>query len=238
MRIFPQVRRSGPNSSGALGPFDAHISTGPAFWAPQLRRSTPKAPPGKARANEALKECRDKLQNIPGRCIDVTAETCLHWSAYLANHPEANKIFRSPITGFFAETFPERDPSGRHVGLRVDYVCMRADGSAVRLHPHKDKEAKVVEGSLEEWRLGLAPVYPADRDAVLAARSSVRPPLLQVPTAQLPLAGQPQTRPTWMLGTSGAGAAQSIVSASAAGSQLPPSNVITITSARHFHHLW
>ena len=112
-------------------------------------RST-KTPPGRPSANQALKMCRERLQNTPGAYVDVTQETSFNWAAYLARHPERQKIFRSSITRFLAEVFPERDPSASCVGLRVDFVCVRADGTAVRLHPHKHKEAIIMEGRLED----------------------------------------------------------------------------------------
>ena len=38
-------------------------------------------------------------------------QTSLGWRCYLVNHPESDKIFHRPVTDFFAEVFPERDPS-------------------------------------------------------------------------------------------------------------------------------
>ena len=43
--------------------------------------------------------------------------------------------------------------------LRVDFVCTRADGSTVRLHPGQTMEAKIVEGVLENWRKGKAAIH-------------------------------------------------------------------------------
>ena len=45
------------------------------------------------------------------------------------------------------------------VGLRVDFVATRLDGSAVRIHPQRSREAHVTEGTLEEWRSGSIPIY-------------------------------------------------------------------------------
>jgi hypothetical protein len=52
----------------------------------------------------------------------------------------------------------------------VDFVATREDGSAVRLHPHRSKEAQVTEGTLEEWRSGDAPIYVAVHSAVQEAK--------------------------------------------------------------------
>ena len=40
--------------------------------------------------------------------------------------------------------------------LRVDIVCERSDGSAVRLHPSKNgKDAATTVGFLQKWRVGI-----------------------------------------------------------------------------------
>ena len=83
-------------------------------------------------------------------------------SAHFALHAQAKQIFRTPIQEFAAEVFPEKDPSRAFITLRVDFVATRHDGSAVRLHPPKRKEAHIVASNLSDWRLGLDPVYKLD----------------------------------------------------------------------------
>ena len=121
-------------------------------------RST-KEPPGKRRAHNFLKRCRELMPNVKGECIDVTDDRIGfgQWAVYLAHHPQAREIFRAPITAFHAEVFDEKDPNRGKMGntpLHVDFVCTRADGSAVRLHPGQSMEAQIVEGILEDWRKG------------------------------------------------------------------------------------
>ena len=77
-----------------------------------------KATPGKPGANAALKECRERLRSPataqvdePGLRMIVTNEIFPNWAAYLAVHPQAKEISRSPIKEFAAKVFPERDPS-------------------------------------------------------------------------------------------------------------------------------
>ena len=101
------------------------------------------------------------MQNIPGAYVDVAELTSFAYIAYLAAHPEGARIFRSPITAFLAEGFPEKDPSRADVGFRVDFVGTRLDGSAVRIHPHRSREAQVTESTLEEWRSGSIPIADA-----------------------------------------------------------------------------
>ena len=68
-----------------------------------------------------------------------------HWQAYLAMHPSARAIFRSDVIGFPCEVSPVTEPNAAKLPgltLRVDFVCLRADGSAVRLHPSRGAEAQ------------------------------------------------------------------------------------------------
>ena len=118
-----------------------------------------KAPPGKKTANACLKQCRRALAEVAGAVVDVDEVAPFHWRAYLARHPQHRQIFSEPVLErFWAEVFPETDPSTNDQ-LRVDFVCQRLGGSAVRLHPHKDREATITIGCLRDWRLGRAPVY-------------------------------------------------------------------------------
>ena len=53
-------------------------------------------------------------------------------------HPGGRDICRSDVIGFLCEMFLEREPNASKLpglALRVDFVCLRADGPAVRLHP-------------------------------------------------------------------------------------------------------
>lgn len=146
--------------------------------AQMLARAT-KAPPGRAKANEILKECREKLQNRCGSYIDLEAVPLFHWQAYLAMHPSARAIFRSEVIGFLCEVFPEKEPNASKLPgmtLRVDFVCLRADNSAVRLHPSKGAEAKISEGNLESWRSGATPIFALDSPAALERRSKILVP--------------------------------------------------------------
>ena len=106
------------------------------------------------------------LQNIAGAYVDVAELTSFNDIAYLAAHPEDQKISQSPITAFLAEVFPDKDLARADVGLRVDFVVTRQDGSAVRLHSHQSKEAQVTEGTLEAWRSGDVPIHAEVHRAV------------------------------------------------------------------------
>lgn len=118
-------------------------------------------PPGKTKANECLKQLRLSLPNAPGACLDIDMAR-FDWLSYLAmrSPSDLEKIFRSAVIAFSIEVFPEREPNAGKMPnhqFRADFVCLRADGTAVRLHPHKTgKDAQVREGSLQAWRTGTS----------------------------------------------------------------------------------
>ena len=158
-------------------------------------RST-KEPPGKRRTNNFLTRYRELMPNVKGECIDVTDDRIGfgQWAVYLAHHPQAREIFREPITAFHAEVFDEKDPNRgkmESTPLRVDFVCTRADRSAVRLHPDQIKEAKFVEGILEDWRKGKAAIHAPVLKEAIASRykdgASKDEPLPPPPPSWLPI---------------------------------------------------
>ena len=143
------------------------------FQEAQVAARESKAPPGRAKANEVLKACREQLQNCCGAYVDLKAEPMFHWQAYLAKHPDSRAIFRADVVGFLCEVFPQKEPNASKLlglALRVDFVCLRADGTAVRLHPSTAAEARIPEGSLESWRSGASPVFRLDPDAIKEQR--------------------------------------------------------------------
>ena len=166
-----------------------------------------RAPPGRRVAHDALNTCRKKLQEV-GQQVHVNDEIPdFHWRAYLGGHDHADDIFGSQgITDFFAEAFPEKDPNKKKLAnlglitLRVDFVAVRQDSAAVRLHPSERKEAAIVARSLEGWRLGHSPVHVLDEDAVKAARLKAtllqEPQVPERPAAPLPVTLCPASAPT------------------------------------------
>ena len=80
------------------------------------------------------------------------------WVAYIASRPNAEEILESPIIDFRAEVFPELDPNRDKMPrnpYRVDLLCIRENGSGVRLHPHKHGKEEIHIGDLKAWRAGL-----------------------------------------------------------------------------------
>ena len=98
---------------------------------------------GRKKANLFLKDVRSSLPDKPGTRRDIEIDV-FDWPSYLANHSEAHKIFESKVIKFSVEVFPEKDPNADKLPNhkhRVDFVCSREDGTAVRLHPHKNGPA-------------------------------------------------------------------------------------------------
>ena len=86
---------------------------------------------------------------------------------------KGNCLGKNLITVFHAEVLDQKDPNREKMGitpLRVGFVCMRADGSAVRLHPGQTMEAKIVEGVLEDWRKGKAAIHATNLKEVSTSR--------------------------------------------------------------------
>ena len=122
----------------------------------QLR--TTYKPYSKTHANEWLKTLREKMSNVPGNSIDAKNNENFDWVAYIASRPNAEEILEFPIIDFRAEVFPELDPNRDKMPrnpYRVDLLCIRENGSGVRLHPHKHGKEEIHFGDLEAWRAGL-----------------------------------------------------------------------------------
>ena len=97
---------------------------------------------GRATANEWLKRFR---HTSPANEIDLTDDEQFDWRAYLQNHKDRrNIISESGIESFLWRRFPQiRDPGEPGLGARCDYVVVRVDGTAARLHPHANSEDQV-----------------------------------------------------------------------------------------------
>lgn len=155
--------------------------------------------PGKKQANELLKECRQRIpygKEHVGQIVSILdVASDFSWEGWLAGQAQAGGIFKSKETGgevsvisCFVEAFPEREPNSGKLPLnqshlRVDIVCERSDGSAIRLHPHKNgKDALIRTGFLAEWRIGIkesgggGQAIPVNHDAVEIARRRQPPP--------------------------------------------------------------
>ena len=94
------------------------------------------APMSSNRANGWLKQFRlETTQEL----LDLTEHPTFDWKGFLANLPLAQEIVGPGVTGFGFLTMDEvKDPSKKgEVISRNDFVVLRADEIAVRLHPHR-----------------------------------------------------------------------------------------------------
>ena len=83
------------------------------------------------------------------------------WRNYLACHPHSREVIGAGVVGFEARLLNALEPDrvtlklpGTYGQNRFDFVVRRADGTAARLHPSEDKDAKPVCGKLEDWEIG------------------------------------------------------------------------------------
>ena len=65
--------------------------------------------------------------------MDLTDNTAFDWRTYLLYREDYKKIIGTGVVGFGFQRFNWIDP--RTEELRTDFVVLRQDGSAVRLHP-------------------------------------------------------------------------------------------------------
>ncbi len=108
---------------------------------------------GHKKANAWLKA--ERAAATPDQFVDLTEK--YDWPAYIAHHAEAERIIGSGVCRFgFLLMSDVRDPSVKEEGPRGDFIVLRSDNTAVRLHPHggggsKKKEAQPIFGLLQHW---------------------------------------------------------------------------------------
>ena len=100
---------------------------------------------GRASANEILK--RFRLTSEANE-VDLTYSTVFEWRAWIQNHNERQEIItEGGIRAFLWRRLPGIvDPGDKGLGDRCDFVVVRVDGTAARLHPHATSEDKVGKG--------------------------------------------------------------------------------------------
>ena len=105
-----------------------------------------RGPIGKPTANEVLK-CLRRTSNVD--CENLTDGKMLDWKGWLKNLPKKEIIIGDGIKQFLWVRLALHDPN---VGTnRCDFVALRTDGSAVRLHPHATYMPQPVYGNLADW---------------------------------------------------------------------------------------
>ena len=96
---------------------------------------------------------------------DLTHHYTFDWKGFLSKHPMSEQAVGPGVVGFGFLTMPQiADASNGEVRARNDFVVLRADGTACRLHPHKSKKpayAAPVYGRLSDWLPSLPPSFHA-----------------------------------------------------------------------------
>ena len=83
--------------------------------------------------------------NPTGTIADLTDGSEFDWLSYVGQHPDREVIFSAGlrVEGFYIRKMQWLFDTNMHEP-RVDFVVRRSDGSAVRLHPSSNQEAKIV----------------------------------------------------------------------------------------------
>jgi len=125
---------------------------------------------GRKKAHMWLSDLRHQHSHqgkIMREAFDMTFDKAYDWQGYVANHPDCENIVGPGILHFefrFVNAM-EQNKVGVHGDLpvyRADFIAHRADGTAVRLHPSVAKEAQIITGNLQQWRLSATPGPPPD----------------------------------------------------------------------------
>jgi len=92
--------------------------------------------------------------------MDLSFAEDFDWRDYVCNHSTAQTIVGPGIWKFEGRFVNTLEPNRKSHGLlgpfgvwRFDFVALRTDGTAVRLHPSQGNEAKPIHGVLSTWRL-------------------------------------------------------------------------------------
>ena len=115
------------------------------------------------RANAWLKELRTECAYRGREAIDLSDDP--QWREYIASHPKAREIIGQGIVQFEARFLNCVDPNRESLNLpppfgeqRFDFIAVRGDGTACRLHPSRSNDAIPTEGRLAWWT--LTPLAP------------------------------------------------------------------------------
>ena len=110
------------------------------------------APMSSERANRWLKQFREETTQ---ELWDLTEHPTFDWQGFVANLPNALEVVGPGVRGFGFLTMEEvKDRSKKGEDrVRNDFVVLRTDDVAVRLHPHKGKthDAKPIFGNVADW---------------------------------------------------------------------------------------
>ena len=104
---------------------------------------------------------------------DLT-HSAFDWLTYVCRHQDADTIVGVGVVRFELRFLLTQEPNGQKLlgalgpwaFRRCDFIVHRADGTHVRMHPDRGKEAKVVTGSLNDWNTAARASTPGDTRVV------------------------------------------------------------------------
>ena len=110
------------------------------------------------RAHRWLAETRKAAARKPQEVVDLTADS--RWREYVCSHPHAREIIGSGVVSFEGRFLLGLEPNRAQLALpppygdhRFDFVAVRADGTACRLHPGRAADAVPIVGLLKDWAI-------------------------------------------------------------------------------------
>ena len=113
---------------------------------------------GTKRAHRWLVETRAAAARTRQEVVDLTADP--KWREYVCSHPHAREIIGSGVVSFEGRFLSGLEPNRAQLALpppyghhRFDFVAVRADGTACRLHPGGKADAKPIVGLLKDWAM-------------------------------------------------------------------------------------
>ena len=176
---LPSPDPCGPGRSGPGGRPVGSTTRWNTRNVPVVLRWDDSVPPvGRDAANMHLKRLRTQVESD---WMDLTHDPQESWwKGYVRNHNQARAIIGHGVITFgFLRMRHVLDPSTADRRPREDFVVVRVDGGATRLHPHKGKIKEMVPifGRLEDWlETSVAPGA--------SSRSALTRPLLLLTTEQ------------------------------------------------------
>ena len=108
-------------------------------------------------------------------CVDLTDGKNFDWQVYICHHTHCMDLIGGGVTTFHCEVWKYIFDHNHAYAGRVDFVLSYSDGKAVRLHPHKTRDADPITGVLDNWKASTPPGKRRLQPAILQweDRSSV-----------------------------------------------------------------
>ena len=186
----------GASSTPAANSTDAIVPVPTAAAAPLLVLTVDQIP--LYRSGYSCKRAHTLLSKLRQRCAHAEAEsidlTCYaEWRPYLCSHPHARMIIGNGIQNFEARFVNSMEPNRGTLKLpppygsfRFDFIAMRSDGSACRLHPSGKRDAVPVQGILTDWLIHHVTDLQPSAPGVAAGASTPGPIGSDVRVSQRP----------------------------------------------------